>query len=60
MASLRVLAFDHEGRLIQFDTWLNDLQQYLLSDSRDGISLLAHTSGASPAPPATGDSATRS
>ncbi|CAI7805853.1 unnamed protein product, partial [Closterium sp. NIES-54] len=26
MASLRVLAFDHEGRPIQFDTWLDDLQ----------------------------------
>ncbi|CAI7852649.1 unnamed protein product, partial [Closterium sp. NIES-54] len=26
MALLRVLAFDHEGRLIQFDTWLDNLQ----------------------------------
>ncbi|CAI7776452.1 unnamed protein product [Closterium sp. NIES-53] len=26
MASLRVLAFDHEGRPVQFDTWLDDLQ----------------------------------
>ncbi|CAI7908886.1 unnamed protein product [Closterium sp. NIES-53] len=26
MASLRVLAFDHEGRPIQFDTWLDNLQ----------------------------------
>ncbi|CAI7834339.1 unnamed protein product [Closterium sp. NIES-53] len=60
MASLRVLAFDHEGRLIQFDTWLDDLQLYLLSDSRDIVSLFDHTSGASPAPPATADSATRS
>ncbi|CAI7889510.1 unnamed protein product [Closterium sp. NIES-53] len=34
MASLRVLAFDHEGRPIQFDTWLDDLQLYLLSDSK--------------------------
>ncbi|CAI7887526.1 unnamed protein product [Closterium sp. NIES-53] len=60
MASLRVLAFDHEGRPIQFDTWLDDLQLYLLSDSRDNVSLFDHTSGAAPAPPATGDSATRS
>ncbi|CAI7801944.1 unnamed protein product [Closterium sp. NIES-53] len=60
MASLRVLAFDHEGKLIQFDTWLNDLQLYLLSDSRDGVSLFDHTSGAAPAPPATANSATRS
>ncbi|CAI7836003.1 unnamed protein product, partial [Closterium sp. NIES-53] len=57
MASLRVLAFDHEGRPIQFDTWLDDLQLYLLSDSRDSVSLFDHTSGASPAPPATTDSA---
>ncbi|CAI7798619.1 unnamed protein product [Closterium sp. NIES-53] len=60
MASLRVLAFDHEGRPIQFDTWLDDLQLYLLSDSRDSVSLFDHTSGAAPAPPATADSATRS
>ncbi|CAI7775578.1 unnamed protein product [Closterium sp. NIES-53] len=60
MASLRVLAFDHEGRPIQFDTWLDNLQLYLLSDSRDGVSLFDHTSGAAPAPPATTDSATRS
>ncbi|CAI7850467.1 unnamed protein product [Closterium sp. NIES-54] len=50
MASLRVLAFDHEGRPIQFDAWLDDLQLYLLSNSRDGVSLFDHTSGASLAP----------
>ncbi|CAI7884972.1 unnamed protein product, partial [Closterium sp. NIES-54] len=60
MASLRVLAFDHEGRSIQFDTWLDNLQLYLLSDSRDSVSLFDHMSGAAPAPPATADSATRS
>ncbi|CAI7834048.1 unnamed protein product, partial [Closterium sp. NIES-53] len=60
MASLSILAFDHEGRPIQFDTWLDDLQLYLLSDSRDSVSLFDHTSGASLAPPATADSATRS
>ncbi|CAI7794140.1 unnamed protein product [Closterium sp. NIES-53] len=43
-----------------FDTWLNDLQLFLLSDSRDSVSLFDHTSGAAPAPPATADSATRS
>ncbi|CAI7930872.1 unnamed protein product [Closterium sp. NIES-54] len=59
-ASLSVLTFDHEGRPIQFDTWLDDLQLYLLSDCRDIISLFDHTSGASLAPPATSDSATRS
>ncbi|CAI7823416.1 unnamed protein product, partial [Closterium sp. NIES-54] len=59
MASLRVLAFDHEGRPIQFDTWLDGLQLYLLSDFRDSVSLFDHTSGAAPAPPAKADSATR-
>ncbi|CAI7894455.1 unnamed protein product [Closterium sp. NIES-54] len=60
MATLRVLAFDHEGCPIQFDTWLDDLQLYLLSDSRDSASLFDHTSGAAPAPPATADSVTHS
>ncbi|CAI7859410.1 unnamed protein product, partial [Closterium sp. NIES-53] len=41
-----------------FDTWLDDLQLYLLSDSRDSVSLFDHTSGAATAPPATADSAT--
>ncbi|CAI7738222.1 unnamed protein product [Closterium sp. NIES-53] len=56
----RQLTFDHEGRLILFDTWLDDLQLYLLSDSRDSVSLFDHMSGASLAPPATADSATHS
>ncbi|CAI7922541.1 unnamed protein product, partial [Closterium sp. NIES-53] len=60
MASLYVLTFDHEGRPIQFDTWLDDLQLYLLSDSRDSVSLFDNTSGVSLAPPDTADSATRS
>ncbi|CAI7862296.1 unnamed protein product [Closterium sp. NIES-54] len=60
MASARVLAFDHEGRPIQFDTWLDDLQLYLLSDSRDSVSLFDHTSSTALAPPATADSVTRS
>ncbi|CAI7872386.1 unnamed protein product [Closterium sp. NIES-53] len=60
MASLRVLAFDHEGRPVQFDTWLDDLQLYLLSDSKDSVSLFDLVSGAAIAPPATADSSTRS
>ncbi|CAI7776389.1 unnamed protein product [Closterium sp. NIES-53] len=60
MASLRVLAFDHEGRSVKFDTWLDDLQLYLLSDIKDGVSLFDHVSGAATAPPTTADSATRS
>ncbi|CAI7805969.1 unnamed protein product [Closterium sp. NIES-53] len=60
MASLRVLAFDHEGRPLQFDTWLDELQLYLLSDIKDSVSLFDHVSSAATAPPATADSATRS
>ncbi|CAI7740190.1 unnamed protein product [Closterium sp. NIES-53] len=60
MASHRVLAFDHEGRPVQFDTWLDDLQLYLLSDSKDSVSLFDLASGAATAPPATANSATRS
>ncbi|CAI7927867.1 unnamed protein product [Closterium sp. NIES-54] len=60
MASVRVLAFDHEGRPVQFDTWLDDLQLYLLSDSKDSVSLFDLASGAATAPPATADSSTRS
>ncbi|CAI7856792.1 unnamed protein product [Closterium sp. NIES-53] len=55
MASLRVLAFDHEGRPIAFDTWHDDLQLYLLSDTKDSVSLFDHVSGVAPAPPATAD-----
>ncbi|CAI7913017.1 unnamed protein product [Closterium sp. NIES-54] len=53
-----MLAFDQEGRPLQFDTWLDDLELYLLSDSRDSVLLFDHTSCATPAPPATADSAT--
>ncbi|CAI7826593.1 unnamed protein product [Closterium sp. NIES-54] len=44
----------------QFDTWLDDLQLYLLSDIKDGVSLFDYKSGAATAPPTTADSATRS
>ncbi|CAI7888488.1 unnamed protein product [Closterium sp. NIES-54] len=60
MASLRVLVFDHEGRPIQFDPWLDDLQLYLLRDSNDSVSLFDLVSGAATTPPATADSVTRS
>ncbi|CAI7776455.1 unnamed protein product [Closterium sp. NIES-53] len=60
MASIRVLAFDHVGRPVQFDTWLDDLQLYLLSDIKDSVSLFDHVSGAATAPPTTPDSANSS
>ncbi|CAI7840115.1 unnamed protein product [Closterium sp. NIES-53] len=45
---------------LQFDTWLDNLQLYLLSDSKDNVSLFDLASGAATAPPATADSSTRS
>ncbi|CAI7805125.1 unnamed protein product [Closterium sp. NIES-54] len=60
MASLRVLAFDHEGRPVAFDTWHDDLQLYLLSDSKDSVPLFDHVSGVAPAPPTKADGSTRS
>ncbi|CAI7737042.1 unnamed protein product [Closterium sp. NIES-53] len=60
LASLRVLAFDHEGRPVQFYTWLDDLQLYLLRDSKDSVSLFDIASGTATAPPATADSSTLS
>ncbi|CAI7864452.1 unnamed protein product [Closterium sp. NIES-53] len=60
MALLRVLAFDQEGRPVAFDTWHDDLQLYLLSDSNNSVSLFDHVSGAALAPPATADGSTRS
>ncbi|CAI7810398.1 unnamed protein product [Closterium sp. NIES-53] len=40
--------------------WLNDLQLYLLSDSKDSVSLFDLAPGTAPAPPATAGSAIRS
>ncbi|CAI7897473.1 unnamed protein product [Closterium sp. NIES-53] len=59
MASLHVLAFDHEGRPVLFDTWLDDLQLFLLSHIKDSVSLFDHVSGVATAPPTTADSGTR-
>ncbi|CAI7914825.1 unnamed protein product [Closterium sp. NIES-54] len=60
MPSLRVLAFDQEGKPVAFDTWHDNLQLYLLSDSKDSVSQFDHVSGAAPAPSATADGSTRS
>ncbi|CAI7879996.1 unnamed protein product [Closterium sp. NIES-53] len=59
MALLRVLAFDQEGRPVAFNTWHDDLQLYLLSNSKDSVSLFDYVTGAAPAPPATADGLTR-
>ncbi|CAI7753528.1 unnamed protein product [Closterium sp. NIES-53] len=46
--------------VMYFDTSLDNLQLYLLSNSKDSVSLFDLASGAASAPPATADSATRS
>ncbi|CAI7839994.1 unnamed protein product, partial [Closterium sp. NIES-53] len=60
MASPTVLTFDAEGRVFDFDVWVDDLQLFLQCDSRDGVSLFDHTSSVSTAPAATADSMVRS
>ncbi|CAI7915012.1 unnamed protein product [Closterium sp. NIES-53] len=50
----------YKGRPVQFDTWLDDLQLYLLSNSKDSVSLFDLASGDATAPPATADSSTHS
>ncbi|CAI7785460.1 unnamed protein product, partial [Closterium sp. NIES-53] len=56
MTTPSVLTFDAEGRAVDFEVWVDDLQLFLQCDRADGLSLFDLTSGASPAPPATADS----
>ncbi|CAI5935718.1 unnamed protein product [Closterium sp. NIES-65] len=56
MATPSVLTFDTQGRAVDFEVWVDDLQLFLQCDRADGLSLFNLTSGASPAPPATADS----
>ncbi|CAI7821833.1 unnamed protein product, partial [Closterium sp. NIES-53] len=60
MTSLNVLTFDAEGRAVDFEVWLDDLQLFLQCDSKEGLSLFDLTSGASTAPTADADSTVRS
>ncbi|CAI7729130.1 unnamed protein product [Closterium sp. NIES-53] len=60
MSSLNVLTFDAEGRAVDFEVWLDDLQLFLQCDSKDGLSLFDLTSGASTAPATDADSTVRS
>ncbi|CAI6006852.1 unnamed protein product [Closterium sp. NIES-65] len=55
-----VLAFDAEGRAIDFDVWIDDLQLFLQCDRSDGLSLFDLTFGASRAPAADADATVRS
>ncbi|CAI7804159.1 unnamed protein product, partial [Closterium sp. NIES-53] len=59
-ASPTVLTFDAEGRAVDFDVWVDNLQPFLQYDSRDGVSLFDHTSSVSTALAATVDSTVRS
>ncbi|CAI6010458.1 unnamed protein product [Closterium sp. NIES-65] len=56
MATPGVLTFDTEGRAVDIEVWVDDLQLFLQCDRADGLSLFDLTSGVSPAPPATADS----
>ncbi|CAI7745758.1 unnamed protein product [Closterium sp. NIES-53] len=60
MATPSVLVFDAEGRAIDFEVWLDDLQLFLQCDRADGLSLFDLTSGASPSPAADADPTVRS
>ncbi|CAI7886431.1 unnamed protein product [Closterium sp. NIES-54] len=60
MATPSVLTFDAEGRAVDFEVWVDDLQLFLQFDRADGLSLFDLTSGVSPAPPATADSTVHS
>ncbi|CAI7770497.1 unnamed protein product, partial [Closterium sp. NIES-53] len=60
MATPSVLTFDAEGRAVDFEVWVDDLQLFLQCDRADGLSLFDLTSGASLALPATADSTVRS
>ncbi|CAI7899290.1 unnamed protein product [Closterium sp. NIES-53] len=60
MTSLNGLTFDAEGRAVDFEVWLDDLQLFFQCDSKDGLSLFDLTSGTSTAPTADADSTVRS
>ncbi|CAI5960493.1 unnamed protein product [Closterium sp. NIES-64] len=60
MATPSVLTFDAEGRAVDFEVSVDDLQLFLQCDRADGLSLIDLTSGASLALTATGDSTVHS
>ncbi|CAI5940468.1 unnamed protein product [Closterium sp. NIES-64] len=49
MASPSVLTFDTEGRAVDFEVWVDDLQLFLQCDKADDLSLFDLTSSAPPA-----------
>ncbi|CAI7901653.1 unnamed protein product [Closterium sp. NIES-54] len=60
MATLSVLTFNAEGRAVDFEVWVDDLQLFLQCDRADCLSLFDLTSGASPAPGADAGATVRS
>ncbi|CAI5961148.1 unnamed protein product [Closterium sp. NIES-65] len=60
MAAPSVLTFDVEGRAVDFEVWVDDLQLFLQCDRADGLSLFDLTSRDSPAPTADADATVRS
>ncbi|CAI7841418.1 unnamed protein product, partial [Closterium sp. NIES-53] len=53
MATPSVLTFDAEGRAVDFEVWVDDLQLFLQCDRADGLSLFDLTSVARYSSPAT-------
>ncbi|CAI7778739.1 unnamed protein product [Closterium sp. NIES-54] len=45
MTMPNVLAFEPDGRPIEFAVWLDDLQLFLLTDAKEGVSLFDYVSG---------------
>ncbi|CAI5962983.1 unnamed protein product [Closterium sp. NIES-64] len=60
MATPSVLTFDAEGRAVDFEVWVDDLQRLLHCDRADGLSLFDLSSGASPTRAADADATVRS
>ncbi|CAI5511400.1 unnamed protein product [Closterium sp. Naga37s-1] len=52
MTTPNVLAFELDGRPIEFAVWLDDLQLFLLTDAKEGVSLFDYVSGTAVAPTA--------
>ncbi|CAI7738395.1 unnamed protein product [Closterium sp. NIES-53] len=52
MATPNVLAFEPDGRPIEFPVWLDDLQLFLLTNAKEGVSLFDYVSGTAVTPAA--------
>ncbi|CAI7865163.1 unnamed protein product, partial [Closterium sp. NIES-54] len=60
MTTPNVLAFEPDGRPIEFAVWLDNLQLFLLTDAKEGVSLFDYVSGAAVAPAANAPALERS